>query len=140
MDEHGKGSSGAAPPKDRCVSGFDPEDSDQQEISSILRGFKKDLTSCISLGNDGVLRNISGDREVLDAVGISPKLIKALLDRMPPAYRTGFDGVDGTKTPREQWFNPDKTMLPQPLSNEKKKAIEALREEDIKNLKMHIKK
>jgi hypothetical protein len=140
MDLYNKINPRTDPPKDGCVSGFNPEDPDQREVSSILRGFKKDLTSCISLGKDGVLRNLNGDREVLDAVGISPKLIKAFLDHMPPAYRNGFDGVNGTKTLREQWFNPDKTLLPQPLSDEKKKAIEALREEDIKNLKMHIEK
>ena len=124
MDQNDKNSPRTAPPKDGCVPGFNTEDPDQQEVSSILRGFKRDLTSCVSLGKDGVLRNLNGNREVLDAVGISPKLIKAFLDRMPPAYRSGFEGVDGTKTPIEQWFNPDKSLLPPPLSDEKKKALE----------------
>jgi len=139
MDQHDENNLRAAPalPKDGCAAGFNPEDSDQQEVSSILRGFKRDLTSCISLGKYGVLRNLNGDCEVLDAAGISPKFIKAFLDRMPSAYRNGFDGADGTKTPREQWFNPDKSLLPQPLTDEQKKAIEASQEE---NLKAHIEK
>ena len=134
MDRHDNNNPGTALPKNGCAAGFNPEDSDQQEVSSILRGFKRDPTSCISLGKDGVLRNLNGDREVLDAAGLSPKLIRALLDRMPPAYRNGSDGVDGTKTPREQWFNPDKTLLPQPLTDEQKKAIEASREKEYEEI------
>jgi hypothetical protein len=51
--------------------------------------------------------------------------------------RNGFDGADGTKTPREQWLNPDKSLLTQPLTDEQTKAIEASQEE---NLKAHIEK
>jgi len=52
MDQYDGNKLTTAPalPKDDCAAGFNPEDSDQQEVSSILRGFKKDPTSCISLG------------------------------------------------------------------------------------------
>jgi hypothetical protein len=137
MDQHDENSLRTPLPMHSCAAGFNPEDSDQQEVSSILRGFKRDPASCISLGKDGVLLQSKwrsrGARRY--SIGISPKLIKAFLDRMPPAYRDGFDGADGTKTPREQWFNPHKALLPQPLTDEQKKASEASQEENMKKLK-----
>jgi hypothetical protein len=39
---------------------------------------------------------------------------------MPPSYQTGFEGVDGTKIPKEEWFNPSPSLLPAPLSEESK--------------------
>lgn len=134
MDQHDGNNLTTAPalPKDDCSAGFNPEDSDQPEVSSILRGFKEDPTSCISLDKDGVLRNLNGDREVLDAVGISPKFIKACLARIPPAYRNGFDEADGTKIPKEQLFSPDKILLPKPLTDEQKRALESSQGENMK--------
>ncbi|KAK5659117.1 hypothetical protein OQA88_1207 [Cercophora sp. LCS_1] len=91
------------------------DDPDQAELSAILRSWKMDPDGIISLGNDGVLRSLTADRDVIDAVGLRPGLIKAMHARVPPQARTVDEIVDGTKTPREQWFNPDKTLLPPPL-------------------------
>lgn len=64
------------------------------------------------------MRSLTADREVVDAVALRPGLIKALLDRMP--YRTqneiDYHGVDGTNVPREQWFHPDRSLLPPPYT------------------------
>ena len=79
---------------------FDRNHPDQQEITAILAKFNKDPLNVISLGKDGVLRTLSADRAVLDAVGLSPRLVKAFLDRVPPDYRTltpELEDADGSK-------------------------------------------
>ncbi|KAL3425145.1 hypothetical protein PVAG01_04426 [Phlyctema vagabunda] len=90
----------------------------QRELSEILRGFKHDprLNGILSMTRDGVLLSLTADRQVVDAVGLKPELVKAMLDRMPykPENETRFRGADGTKVPREQWFYPDKSDLPPP--------------------------
>jgi hypothetical protein len=95
---------------------------DQQELSKILRALRQDpsLMGCISLGKDGIMRSLTADRDVVDAVAFSPGLIKAMLDRMPfdQKMEDDYRGVDGTNLPREEWFHPDKSLLPQPLSEE----------------------
>ncbi|GIK02016.1 hypothetical protein Aspvir_006059 [Aspergillus viridinutans] len=80
-----------------------------------------------SLGADGVLRYLTADRDVIDAIGLRPGLIKAFLDRMPVPFSQEaediFRGVDGTLVPREQWFNPDKSLLPPPLPEEEREKV-----------------
>jgi hypothetical protein len=122
-----KSSSPAETDTQRLIPPFDREDPAQQKLSSILEGFRKDdPTSCISLGEDGVLRNLTGDREVLNAESLSPELIKAIQDRVPPMFRRDFQGVDGSKVPKEKWFNPDKSLLPEALTEEqKRRAMES---------------
>ncbi len=124
MDQHNDHSPNAAKPtiQVRCEASFNRQDPDQQEVTKILSDFRQDPWGCISLGKDGVLRSLTADRDVLNAAGLNPRLIKAFLDRMPPGFKDGFDEADGTKTPREQWFNPDKNMLPPPLTDEQKEA------------------
>ncbi|KAF5695060.1 hypothetical protein FDENT_618 [Fusarium denticulatum] len=86
-----------------------------------------------SLGKDGILRSLGPDRDVHDAVPLSPHLIKALLDRLPfrPENEIDFRGVDGRNTPKEQWYYPDKGLLPPPLvqTEEQRKLIESKRDE-----------
>ncbi|MCJ1361053.1 hypothetical protein MMC16_000150 [Acarospora aff. strigata] len=98
--------------------------SDQQEVTKILTAFRRDpsLLGYISLGEDGVLRSLTADRDVLDAAGLNPRLTKALPNRISPGFRGGFGEADGAKTLREQWFNPDKSMLPPPLTDKQKKT------------------
>jgi len=87
----------------------------------------------LSLSNDGVMRSFTADRHVVDAVGLSPAQIAAYLDRMPSAFRqdnTLLKQADGTKVPREQWFSPDKALLPEPMSQEVRKETEQRTRED----------
>ncbi|RSL83718.1 hypothetical protein BHE90_000371 [Fusarium euwallaceae] len=113
---------------------------DQLELSGLLRNFKHDLTlhGVVSLGTDGIFRSLTADREVVDATPFSPRQIKALLDRMPfnPENETKFRGVDGRGVPQEQWFHPDKSLLPPPLSltEEQRKFGEANKEKNRKML------
>lgn len=92
----------------------------QKELSQILRPIKHDLTlnGVFSLGKDGVLRSLTADRSVVDAVALRPELIKALLDRMPhnPQAEIDYRGVDGTSVPHEKWFHPDRSLLPEPYT------------------------
>ena len=83
--------------------------------------------SVISLGKDGVLRNLTASREVLDAVGLSRRLVKAFLDRVPPEYRAltpELEDVDGSQVEQEQLWHPDSSLLPPPMEEGKK--LEAL--------------
>ncbi|KAG9496104.1 hypothetical protein J7337_012680 [Fusarium musae] len=86
-----------------------------------------------TLGKDGILRSLGPDRDVHDAIPLSPQLIKALLDRLPfrPENEIDFRGVDGKNTPKEQWYHPDKGLLPPPLvqTEEQRKLIESKRDE-----------
>lgn len=113
---------------------YDRTHPDQQEVTSILATFNKDPKhlSVISLGTDGVLRNLTADRVVLDAVGLSPRLVKAFLDRVPPGYRAltpELENVDGSKVGEEQSWHPDKSLLPPPMSKEKQSEALARLEE-----------
>ncbi|OCL10786.1 hypothetical protein AOQ84DRAFT_256386, partial [Glonium stellatum] len=55
---------------------------DQQELRNAIRNLRHDptLTGCFSLGKYGVMRSLTADREVIDAVTLSPRLPKAQLD------------------------------------------------------------
>ena len=111
---------------------FDRNHPNQQEITAILAKFNKDPMSVISLGKDGVLRTLSADRAVLDAVGLSPRLVKAFLDRVPPDYRAlkpELEDADGSKASEEELWHPDASLLPRPMSEEQKKKSLAQLEE-----------
>ncbi|KAI1021011.1 hypothetical protein LB503_010204 [Fusarium chuoi] len=90
-----------------------------------------------SLGKDGILRSLGPDRDVHDAAPLSPHLIKALLDRLPfrPDNEIDFRGANGRNVPKEQWYHPDKGLLP-PLvqTEEQRKMIESMRDETRRKL------
>jgi hypothetical protein len=99
----------------------DDSDPDQQELSRILKSWNlpKDPTSIIHFGKNGVLRNLNGDRDVLDAIGLDPNMIRKYLMRYPEEWRQGYEGVDGTKIPVDLWYHPENELFPPPLSKEK---------------------
>lgn len=133
MDDQRNDNPKAAEPAPTSYCGrFDREDPDQQEVSKILAHLKDDLSllGIYALGKDGVLRSLTADRDVIDAAGLTPKLIKALQDRVPPDARGDLGDADGTKVPREEWFHPDKSLLPPPLSEEKREQARKRWEED----------
>ncbi|KAL1602099.1 hypothetical protein SLS59_005267, partial [Nothophoma quercina] len=103
--------------------------------------FNKDPLSVISLGKDGVLRTLSADRAVLDAVGLSPRLVKAFLDRVPPDYRAltpELEGADGSEASYQELWRPDASLLPRPMGeDQKKKALEQLEESRQQQAKVH---
>ena len=115
---------------------YDRNTPDQQEITAILAKFNKDplALSVISLGKDGVLRNLSADRAVLDAVGLSARLVKAFLDRVPPDYRAltpELEDADGSKATYKEMWHPDPELLPRPMGEEqKKRALASLGENE----------
>lgn len=120
---------------------YDRNHPDQQEITALLAKLNKDPLSVISLGKDGVLRTLSADRAVLDAVGLSPRLVKAFLDRVPPDYRAltpELEGADGSKASYQELWRPDASLLPRPMGeDQKKKALEQLEESQQQQAKVH---
>ncbi|PTB40220.1 hypothetical protein M441DRAFT_70047 [Trichoderma asperellum CBS 433.97] len=75
------------------------------------------------LGRDGVLRTLSTEYQVVDARALNPDQIKQVLDFLPSVMdKDGFDGVDGTKVPKEQWYNPADGILPQKPTDEEREA------------------
>jgi len=113
---------------------WDVTDPTQQEVSIILRNMKLDPTfqGVFSLGKDGVMRSLTADRDVVDAMGLNPQQIAAFLVRVgpEPGDECDFKDADGTKVPKEQWFHPDKALLPEPLSQEHRDKFKKELEED----------
>jgi hypothetical protein len=105
----------------------------QKELSEILRTAKQDptLKGISHLGSDGIYRCLTADRDVVDAIPLTPPLIKALLDRFPYSEESEkkFRGVDGTKTPKEKWYKP-LCELPPPLRQERRTESEEKLEEN----------
>lgn len=99
----------------------DPKDYSpaQHELSEIMFKMEDDptLMGIHMPGKDGIFRSLDADNNVVDAVAFTPPLIKALMDRMPydAEAEKSFRGVDGTKTPKDQRYNPLLEMLPPPL-------------------------
>ncbi|SCV27442.1 uncharacterized protein FFB14_01553 [Fusarium fujikuroi] len=120
---------------------------EQKEISDILRNMDRDpdLMGLADLGKDGVFRFLDADRNIHYAVPLRPALIKALIDRLPydPEVENFWRGVDGTKVPEEQWYNPPEGILPPPLTEDERREEKELMEknkdkidkirEDLKN-------
>ncbi|KAK6369446.1 hypothetical protein LTS17_009789 [Exophiala oligosperma] len=117
---------------DKTVDQRDPLSEEQQEFSKIMSSLKLDPMGVVCLGKDGVLRSLTADRDVIDAVALAPKHIKAMLDRMPFSQEAEniWRGVDGTTVPKELWYNPDKDDLPPPLSEEEKEEARTMMEEN----------
>jgi hypothetical protein len=95
---------------------------EHRELDSLIDRLKMDpeLQGIVHLGQDGVVRSLDADRNVTDAVGLRPELIKAWQEQMPAEMNdeAAFADVDGTKVPREEWFNPPRHLLPSPLAEE----------------------
>ncbi|KAF2846239.1 hypothetical protein T440DRAFT_558389 [Plenodomus tracheiphilus IPT5] len=124
---------------------WDRSDPIQQEVSLGLKGLKKDIMGVISLGKDGIMRSLTADRRVLDAIPMTLEQINAFEQRLGadfPWKIGGSAGPNGLETPKEKWFQPDAGILPGPLrqesfdeiksmSNEKKQALRERMRNDL---------
>ncbi|CAG7562606.1 unnamed protein product [Fusarium equiseti] len=104
---------------------------EQKEVSDILRRMECDpyLMAYTHLGDDGVIRQIDADNNIIYAEPLRPALIKAFLDRLPydEEAEKSLRGVDGTKVPKEQWYNPPEGVIPPPTPEEiRKESLEIL--------------
>ncbi|KAI0596113.1 hypothetical protein F4775DRAFT_565614 [Biscogniauxia sp. FL1348] len=84
------------------------------------------------LGKDGVLRVIhSREYHVIDASGLAPIQIKEYLDTFlwSQEKEETFRGVDGTKVPREELFNPPSGILPKKPTEEERAGRRKIIEE-----------
>ncbi|KAE8150835.1 hypothetical protein BDV25DRAFT_139430 [Aspergillus avenaceus] len=80
---------------------------DQKELSERVSNLNCDrcqIGAPLALGHDGVLRALMPNSEVIDAIGLPPRLIKALLDRniFKLVIEDMFRGADGTNVPQAQ--------------------------------------
>ncbi|KAF2419892.1 hypothetical protein EJ08DRAFT_557720, partial [Tothia fuscella] len=84
----------------------------------------------IDLASDGVLRSLTADRDIVDAVGLTPDQITAILAVLPGDPEK-FKDADGSKLTREEWYKPDKSILPAPLSEDDRVEARKLQEENV---------
>ncbi|BDD54907.1 hypothetical protein MAP00_000480 [Monascus purpureus] len=82
----------------------------------------RDPLVCIDVGTDEAMRSPTLDNEVIDAIGLPPRLLKVMLDMFPynKDVEARYRGVDGTKVPKDQWMNPDPSPIRKPLAPEVK--------------------
>lgn len=104
---------------------------DQQDLAKIVKNIKSDLWGILHLGSDGVLRSLTAEREVIDAVRLPTRLIQAMLERQPfnQELEDKFRGVDGSNVSDEQMWHPDRESLPPPLVRERRAEAEKALEE-----------
>ncbi|PKS13389.1 hypothetical protein jhhlp_000160 [Lomentospora prolificans] len=102
---------------------FNPSGPNQQEISAILARINHDreLMGVISLGKDGVFQSQTADGSVVDAMG-------TFLSCMPDSWlkQNAYDGAEGSKVPKGALFNPNKSLLSAPLSQEAREKSQEL--------------
>ncbi|KNG50880.1 hypothetical protein TW65_01858 [Stemphylium lycopersici] len=130
------------PAVSKCEPHWDTTDPLQQEVSRIMKSLPRDLCGVLALGSDGVLRSVTADRKVLGAEGLTPELAQAFSMRLPEDYRAKITHpvtADGTKLPKEKWFDPDPGILPKPLAREKVEEIRNQSEEYKNVLRQHMK-
>jgi len=111
-----------------CIS-WDRSDPAQKELSNLINlKHDLDLGGIVALGRDGVMRSLTADRRVVDAVGLTPAQLALWMKRWPQRSRSPEsqleEGADGTKVPREQWFHPPEGILPSPMSAEARERME----------------
>jgi hypothetical protein len=119
---------------------------EQKEVSDILRRMECDpyAMAYTHLGNDGVIRQIDADNNILYAEPLRPALIKAFLDRLPydEEAEKSLRSVDGTKVPKEQWYHPLEGLIPPPMPEEiRKESLELLEKnkEKVDKIRQNLK-
>ncbi|RSL57007.1 hypothetical protein CEP53_006612 [Fusarium sp. AF-6] len=107
----------------------------QRDLIAVSRRLPVDPLGVHCLGRDGVMRSVTANRQVLGAVPLEPRLIKAFLDILDydEELEAEFRGVDGTKAPQEHWFEPPRGILPPPLSKEQLEEARKFTEENGMN-------
>ncbi|TGO44096.1 hypothetical protein BCON_0605g00010 [Botryotinia convoluta] len=108
----------------------------QPEISGLeaMRQLKRDHSGkgCVMVGHDGVCRSFDGDRNVVDAIGLSPRQIKELLDRTEwtQEIEDRFRGIDGRNvTDHKALFDPEDDLRPRKFTEDDKLKIKKHNEE-----------
>ncbi|RAO73375.1 uncharacterized protein BHQ10_009387 [Talaromyces amestolkiae] len=104
---------------------------DQKELTTIVQNLHTLSLGRLALGSDGVLRSLNLENEVVDAVGLPTRLIKAFMDRFPynEELEARFHNSDGTSVPEEQWWAPNALILPHQYTAEQKDAARKEHEE-----------
>ncbi|OGM40760.1 hypothetical protein ABOM_010891 [Aspergillus bombycis] len=117
---------------------------DQKELSTINSNLNSgaDGIAPYVIGTDGVLRTLTPDCDVIDAIGLPPRLVKAFLDRttFDQKIEDMFCGADGMKVCQEQWWKPDPSLLPPPMTAKEKAQAEKDYEENKEIFQENIRK
>lgn len=117
---------------------------DQKELTNTIRNLYSgpDGTAPFVMGTDGVLRTLTPNYDIIDAIGLPPRLIKAYLDRslFDQEIEDMFRGADGTKVLQEQWWNPDPSLLPPPLTAEEKAWVKKNNKENKEIIQENLSK
>ncbi|KAJ6021305.1 hypothetical protein N7540_006809 [Penicillium herquei] len=115
---------------------------DQKELNATLEKLRSVPLGYVLLATDGVLRTHTIDDEVVDAIGLLPRLIKAFIDRFPYSeeVEARFHNSDGTLIPQEQWSAPDKSIIPQRFTAEEKDEARRKYEENKDTIEENIRK
>ncbi|EAW09081.1 uncharacterized protein ACLA_078290 [Aspergillus clavatus NRRL 1] len=94
---------------------------DQKELSNIISDLHtgSDGNAPFVIGTDGVLRTLTQDCDVMEDM---------------------FRGAIGTKVPQEQWWKPDPSLLPPPLTAEEKARVKKNNEENREIIEENIRK
>ncbi|KAE8132827.1 hypothetical protein BDV38DRAFT_287422 [Aspergillus pseudotamarii] len=125
--------------------GADPNSHpDQKELSNIISNLNSGSDGNVPfvIGTDGVLRTLTPDCDVIDAIGLPPRLVKAFLDRttFDKEIEDMFRGADGTKVSQGQWWKPDPSLLPPPMTAEEKARVERDNDENKEIIQKNIRK
>lgn len=117
---------------------------DQKELSNIICSLDEGASGSAPfvMGTDGVLRTLTPDCEVIDAIGLPPRLIKAFLDRdtFDQELEDMFRAAGGTKVSQEQWWKPDPSLLPPPMTAEENAWAKKNYEENKEIIQENIRK
>lgn len=117
---------------------------DQKELTNIIYSLDEGASgsALFVMCTDGVLRTLTPDCEVIDAIGLPPRLIKACIDRdtFDQDLEDMFRGADGTRVSQEQWWKPDPSLLPPPMTAEESAWAKEDYEENKKLIQENIRK
>ncbi|KAF4947585.1 hypothetical protein FGADI_10316 [Fusarium gaditjirri] len=102
---------------------------DNMPLREIMRSMKRDPDGygMSALGFDGVLRTFDAERNILDAVGLSPTQIREYYEGLPMPER--FLTADGRNVSLKDMFHPDPENVPKKVTEEDKARILAYNEE-----------
>lgn len=77
----------------------------------------RDRTGFPDLGGDAVSRTLdysTNPPTVIDVLGLTPQQLDEFFEAIKIPKPAGYNGKDGSKVPREQWFNPPASVLTYP--------------------------
>src|SRR5690242_7469765 len=91
---------------------------DTTPLRELTRSLKRDPKGIGALGYDGVFRSFDEERNVVDAVGLSPAQIREYYADVPVTIPPKMLAADGRKVSRRDMFHPDAESIPKKFTEE----------------------